>query len=123
MIDARENLLDHFENPRNNGNLDCADCSGELNNPICGDRIHIDIKLSSDKTHIEDITFHGKGCIISQAAASMLTEHVNGKSTSEACALEGQTVLDLVGIPLTASRVKCALLSLQTLKQALQCAA
>jgi nitrogen fixation NifU-like protein len=116
---ARENLLDHYENPRHKGALGHATRSHELNNPICGDRISMQLRVENDV--VSDIGFDGRGCIISQAAASMLSEAVLGRTVDEICALDGQFVLDMIGVPLTATRVKCALLSLETLKRAVQC--
>lgn len=112
----RENLLDHYENPRHHGTLDNPDISHEEKNPLCGDVIRIDVKLSADGTQIEDIAFSGDGCIISQATASMLLDEIAGKSLDEVQKLERQEVLDMVGVPLTTARVKCALLSLKVLK-------
>src|SRR6516164_7171289 len=104
----RENLLDHYENPRHHGTLEHADISHEESNPLCGDKIRVDVKLSDDHTHIAEIAFSGDGCIISQASTSMLMEDVAGKSVEEVQKLERQDVLDMVGVPLTAARVKCA---------------
>ena len=120
-MDPRENLLDHYENPRNKGTLEHAARSHELRNTVCGDQIKIEVALTDDN-RIERIAFDGRGCVISQAAASMLCEAVEGRRLSEACALPGQFVLDMIGVPLSATRVKCALLALETLKRALACA-
>ncbi len=116
---ARENLLDHFENPRNKGVLAQADRAHKLANPICGDQVSLTLAITAET--ISQIMFEGRGCVISQAAASMLTEAVQGMSLTEACAMDGQMVLDMIGVPLSATRVKCALLSLETLKRALGC--
>ena len=86
---------------------------------MCGDRIRIDIALSDDGETIADIAFSGDGCIISQASASMLMEDVIGKAVADALATDRQHVLDLVGAPLTPSRVKCALLGLKVMKTGL----
>jgi nitrogen fixation NifU-like protein len=112
----REHILDHYENPRHHGELADADFSREESNPLCGDRIKMDVKLSDDKTRIENAGFTGDGCIISQAAASMLLEDVMGMPIDDVERIEPQHVLDLVGVPLTANRVKCALLGLKVLK-------
>ena len=120
-MDPRENLLDHYENPRNKGSLERADRSHELRNPVCGDQIRIEVSLTTDNL-IEHVGFDGRGCVVSQAAASMLCEAIEGKPMSEACELPGQFVLDMIGVPLSATRVKCALLALETLKRALACA-
>ena len=112
----RDNLLDHYENPRHHGTIEGADVSHEEDNPLCGDRIRIDVKLTEDHTGIASIAFSGDGCIISQAAASMLMEAVADKSLMDVQKLERQDVLDMIGVPLTAARVKCALLGLKVLK-------
>ena len=112
----RDNLLDHYENPRHHGTIEHADISHEESNPLCGDTIHIDIKLGEDGKEIAGIAFSGDGCIISQAAASMLLEQLEGKTLDDAQKLETKDVLDLIGVPLTTNRVKCAALSLKVLK-------
>lgn len=114
----REHILDHYENPRHHGVIADADISHEESNPLCGDRIRIDVKLDSagDAWRIADAAFIGDGCIISQAAASMLLEDVVGKPIDDVEQIEPQHVLDLLGVPLTAARVKCALLGLKVLK-------
>ncbi len=116
----REHILDHYENPRHQGEIAGADIVHEETNPLCGDHIRMDVKLSADGTRIEDASFTGDGCIISQAAASMLLEEVVGKPVSEVENMEPQHVLDLVGAQLTANRVKCALLGLKVLKTGLK---
>ncbi len=115
----RENLLDHYENPRHHGTLEHPDISHEESNPLCGDQIRVDVRLSEDGTRIAEVAFSGDGCIISQASASMLMEDVAGKSVADVQKLDRQDVLDLVGVPLTAARVKCALLGLKVLKAGL----
>ena len=100
----------------------CADHVHELKNPVCGDQVTIQLNLGRDNC-ITQISFDGRGCVVSQAAASMLCEVVEGKTANEVCALPGQFVLDMIGVPLSATRVKCALLGLEALKQALACAA
>lgn len=112
----RDHILDHYENPRHRGAIEGATISHEETNPLCGDRIRVDVKLSDDGQTIADIAFSGDGCIISQASASMLMEDVVGKAVAEALATDRQRVLDLVGAPLTPARVKCALLGLKVLK-------
>ena len=112
----RDNILDHYENPRRQGTLDGAQISHEETNPLCGDRIRVDILLSEDGESIADIAFSGDGCIISQASASMLMEEVAGKALADALGTDRQRVLDLIGAPLTPARVKCALLGLKVMK-------
>jgi len=115
----RDNLLDHYENPRHHGVIEHADISHEESNPLCGDVIRVDIKLSEDGQQIVDIAFSGDGCIISQASASMLMEEVAGKPITDIQKLERQNVLDMIGVPLTVARMKCALLGLKVLKTGL----
>jgi nitrogen fixation NifU-like protein len=115
----REVILDHYKNPRNHGKIDDADAHAEGKNPLCGDETEIFVKFGSDGATIEDIKFSGRGCAISQAATSMLTEMVKGKQASEVATLTRDDILDEVGIPLTPVRLKCALLGLTTLKLAL----
>jgi nitrogen fixation NifU-like protein len=112
----RDHLLDHYENPRHHGRIEGADISHEESNPLCGDRIRIDVKLGEDGAQIADIGFTGDGCIISQAAASMLLEEVAGKTLADVQKLDTRDVLDLIGVTLTTNRVKCAALGLKVLK-------
>jgi nitrogen fixation protein NifU and related proteins len=113
----REHILDHYKNPRNHGTIEDADVSAEGVNPLCGDQLAIDLKISDGR--IEEIRFHGRGCSISQAATSMLTELAEGKTVEEAAALTKDDVLEELGIPLSPVRLKCALLGLGTLRLAL----
>jgi nitrogen fixation NifU-like protein len=115
----REVILDHYKNPRNHGVIEDADAHAEGKNPLCGDETEIFVKFGSDGATIEDIKFHGRGCAISQAATSMLTEMVKGKQATEVATLTRDDILEEVGIPLTPVRLKCALLGLTTLKLAL----
>ncbi|GAP64494.1 nitrogen fixation protein NifU and related proteins [Ardenticatena maritima] len=119
MLDFyREFILDHYRHPRNKGKLPNADISHEEHNPVCGDRIHMDIKLEDD--HIADIKWDGEGCTISQASASILSEMVKGKSIEEVRQLSKEDLLEQLGMEtLTPARIKCALLSLKVLKAGL----
>ncbi len=110
----RELILDHYQHPHNHGEIPDADVSYEDSNPLCGDRIRIDIKLQGNI--VADVKFNGKGCAISQAAASMLTDELIGKSLDEIKKMDKQFVLDLLGIPLGPTRIKCALLPLKVIK-------
>jgi nitrogen fixation NifU-like protein len=112
----REHILDHYQHPRNYGTLENPDCSFEDSNPLCGDRIRIDLRLEDDR--IADIRFSGRGCAISQAAASILTEMVKGKTLEEVKALGADELLEELGVPISPARRKCALLSLKVLKAA-----
>lgn len=113
----RDLLLDHFRNPRNAGMLERATHHGEARNPTCGDALSMDIEVRGDK--IKDIRFTGVGCAVSQASASLLTEKVKGVRVSDALELGPQQTLELLRVPLSPVRTKCALLSLETLKKAL----
>jgi nitrogen fixation NifU-like protein len=115
----REVILDHYKNPRNHGVLDPADAHADGQNPLCGDEVSIYLAFGSDGETIEDVRFSGRGCAISQAATSMLTELVKGKTAAEAAALEREQLLEDAPIELSATRVKCAMLGLTTLKVAL----
>ncbi len=115
----REDILDHYEHPHHHGALADADISIGDNNPSCGDRITIDVKLSPDRTRITNIAFNGDGCVISQAATSMLMDAVVGISVADVQRLDRQAVLNLLGIPLTPTRVKCAMLGLKVLQAGL----
>lgn len=110
----REHILDHYQNPRNYGELENPDISHEEYNPLCGDRLVIQLKLQND--HVSEVKFHGEGCAISQASASMLTEVIQGKSLDELKAMTKEDILDMLGIPIGPVRIKCALLSLKALK-------
>ncbi|MCG9126235.1 SUF system NifU family Fe-S cluster assembly protein [Candidatus Poribacteria bacterium] len=110
----QEELLDHYENPSNYGTLPNPDISHEEDNPLCGDKIRMDLMV--DDGTIKEVRFSGHGCTISQAAASMLTEKIEGKSLEEIKNLSRDDIMDMIGIPLGPVRVKCALLALKVLK-------
>ena len=115
----REVILDHYKNPRGHGELDDADAQAEGQNPLCGDEVSIYVSFADDGDTIDDVKFSGRGCAISQAATSMLTEMVKGRSAMEVATLPRDELLEEIGIPLTPVRLKCALLGLSTLKLAL----
>jgi nitrogen fixation protein NifU and related proteins len=115
----REVILDHYKNPRGHGELEDADAHAEGQNPLCGDEVSIFVAFGEDGDTIDQVKFSGRGCAISQAATSMLTEMVQGRSATEVAALPRDELLDEIGIPLTPVRIKCALLGLSTLKLAL----
>jgi len=111
----REIILDHYRNPRNKGKLALADVSAHDSNPLCGDEIDIHLKI--DSSRIQDIKFEGRGCAISQASASMLTEMVSGKDLKFIKDLQKEDILENIGLTnLGPARIKCALLSLKVLK-------
>ena len=110
----RENILDHYRHPRHHGVLEAPDITYEDANPLCGDRLRMDIKVADGK--IADIRFSGHGCSISQASASMLCEAVHGRSLDEVKHLTREDMLEMLGIELGPVRLKCGLLALKTLK-------
>lgn len=110
----REIILDHARNQRNWGLLDPADFDHEEDNPLCGDHLHLTMRVDKDGI-IREVGWEGSGCAISQAAASMLGEKLIGMPLEEARKIDKQEILDMIGIPLTINRVKCALLSLKVL--------
>jgi nitrogen fixation NifU-like protein len=111
----REQIIDLYENPLNHGELATADFSYEEDNPLCGDVVRIDVKLN-ENGRVADVAWSGEGCAISQASASLLTEEIKGKTLAEVKEFPKEKVLELIGIPLSMARVKCALLSLKVLK-------
>jgi nitrogen fixation NifU-like protein len=115
----REVILDHYKNPRGHGLIEHPDAEAEGQNPLCGDEVSIYVAFGEDGDTIDEVKFSGRGCAISQAATSMLTEMVKGRSATEVAALPRDELLDEIGIPLTPVRLKCALLGLSTLKLAL----
>ena len=112
----RDYILDHYRNPRNFGHLEHYDAEAEDLNPLCGDQIRMELRL--DDGVVSDLRFSGKGCAISQASASMLTETVKGMKLSEVAKLSKDAVLENVGIGISPTRMKCAMLGLRVLKSA-----
>ncbi len=110
----RENILEHYKHPRCHGTLDDATVTFEDANPLCGDRIRMDFRIEDGV--LQEVRFSGQGCSISQAAASMLCEQVQGKPLEEIKKLGREDVLEMLGIELGPVRLKCALLALKTLK-------
>jgi nitrogen fixation NifU-like protein len=113
----REQILDHYKRPQNFGQLDEFDLEYEDSNPFCGDEQHVWIRLD-DSDRVAEVGFAGKGCAISTAATSLLTEELTGKTRTELLALPKDFVLDLLGIEISATRMKCALLGLKVVKSA-----
>jgi len=112
----RDYILDHYRHPRNFGQLEHADAEAEDLNPLCGDEIRMQLKVEDGV--VSDLRFSGKGCAISQASASMLTEAVKGMKLSDVAKLSKDVVLDNVGIGISPTRMKCAMLGLRVLKSA-----
>ena len=115
----REVILDHYKNPRGHGVIEGADAEAEGFNPLCGDEVSIYVSFAGDGETIEDVKFSGRGCAISQAATSMLTDLVKGRTAQEISAMPKDELLEEIGIPLSPVRLKCALLGLGVLKVAL----
>ena len=115
----QEIILQHYRSPRNFGPMEGADLSGEESNPLCGDHITVQLKLDPAHERISEVRFHGDGCAISVASASLLTEKLKGLPVTSAGALTRDDVLKLVGIPLSPVRVKCALTGFAALGRAL----
>jgi len=114
----REVILDHYKSPRNHGLLEPHDAFAEGQNPLCGDEVAVSVRFGPGDV-IEDVGFEGRGCAISQAATSMLTDLVKGRTAEQAAAMGKDELLDEIGIPLTPVRLKCAILGLGVLKVAL----
>jgi nitrogen fixation NifU-like protein len=114
----RDYILEHYRRPHNFGVLDGATVSQEGANPLCGDRITLQLLVRGGR--IDGVGFTGRGCAISQASASLLTDEIKGKDVSAAAGMQASDVLDLLGIEISPARMKCALLSLETLQGALE---
>ena len=113
----RENILEHYKRPRNFGRPNDFDLEYEDTNPFCGDEQHVFISLDADG-RVDAVSFEGNGCAISTAATSMLTEELAGKTREELLRLPKDFVLDLLGIEISATRMKCATLGLKVVKSA-----
>ena len=113
----REQILEHYKRPQNFGTLADPDLEFEDTNPFCGDEQHVTIKLD-DEGKVAEVMFDGQGCAISTAATSMLTDELIGKTQDELVMLPKEFVLDLLGIDISATRMKCALLGLKVVKGA-----
>jgi nitrogen fixation NifU-like protein len=112
-----ENILDHYKNPRNFGKLNNPTGTYKDSNPLCGDEVEIQLQLSGDK--IDDVAFTGRGCAISQASTSMLTEQIKGKEIGHVKKFTQQDIVSMLGISIGPTRMKCALLGLRTLQKGL----
>jgi len=114
----RQYILDHYREPHNHGHLDEPDVHAADTNPLCGDRVEIDLRVRDGR--VEEVRFDGRGCAISQAAASMLTDRVEWATLDELRALRPQDILEMLGIAIGPARQRCALLSLKVLHEGIE---
>ena len=113
----KEEIIDHYKHPRNFGQMENPDLHVEANNPLCGDKLAMDLRIVDGV--VEDVRFSGRGCAISQASASMLTEEMIGKRLDELAKTTREDILENLGVEITYARMKCATLSLGMLRLAL----
>ena len=114
----QENILDHYKNPRNFGKIENASVHHHEYNPLCGDELEIFLIIDKNK-NITDVKIKANGCAISTASASMLSEQIKGKNIEEIKKLKKEDILEMLGIPISPVRLKCALLSLDTFKNSI----
>ena len=114
----REHILDHYKNPRHFGGLLQCDLQEKGLNPVCGDQVEVFVNLD-DQQNLKEVSFKGRGCAISQASTSMLLESIEEKSAQDVLRMTQEDILNLLGITLGVTRVKCAMLGLRTLQKAL----
>jgi len=107
----RQQILDHYKNPRNYGEIEGADIEHVGENPMCGDTIKMFVVLADDDDTIEHVSFIGDGCAISQASASMLSEELQGMSLSAVREMDRDDIIDMLGVELSPMRIKCAVLA------------
>lgn len=113
----RDFILEHYKRPKNFGELDPHDLEANEHNPLCGDELGVHIRVADGR--VEDLRFHGNGCAISQASASIASEELIGMELAQVAVLDADWMLDLLGIPISATRRKCALLSLKAMRSAI----
>ena len=113
----REQILDHYKQPRNWGELEDPDYEFEDNNPLCGDVLKVQLKVDGDGV-VQDLRFSGAGCAISQASASLVSDEIKGMKVDDVVRLDREAVLELLGIDISATRMKCAMLGLKVVKSA-----
>ncbi len=107
----RQQILDHYKNPRNYGEIEDATFTHVGENPMCGDTIEMDVVLDDDEQTIQQVAFRGDGCAISQASASMLSEQLHGMPIEELQEMDRDDIIDMLGVDISAMRVKCAVLA------------
>jgi nitrogen fixation NifU-like protein len=116
----RDFILEHYRSPHNKGHLDPHDLHFADSNPTCGDEMSMTLRLDEARTAIADVAFDGRGCAISQASASILTDNLRGLSLEAVKAMDPKEVLDELGVPIGPARLKCALLSYKVLQGAVR---
>jgi nitrogen fixation NifU-like protein len=116
----RDFILEHYRNPHNKGVLEPHDLHFADSNPTCGDEMSMTLRLDEGQASIADVAFDGRGCAISQASASILTDELRGQSLAEVRAMDPKHLLDELGVPIGPARLKCALLSYKVLQGAVQ---
>lgn len=116
----RDFILEHYRSPHNKGVLETHDLHHADSNPTCGDELSMTLRLDESGERIADVAFDGRGCAISQASASILTDQLRGKSLAEVEAMDPKQLLDELGVPIGAARLKCALLSYKVLQGAVR---
>jgi len=114
----RDFILEHYRNPHNKGVLDPHDLRFADSNPTCGDEMSMTIVLDDTRTKVADVAFDGRGCAISQASASILTDELRGMTLDEVRNMDPATLLEGIGVPIGPARLKCALLSYKVLQGA-----
>ncbi len=114
----QENILDHYHEPHNHGEIKNPTHTRSANNPTCGDKINITAIVEDDI--VKDLKFTGDGCTISQAATSIVTDEIIGKSVDETLAIDREKVIELLGVDVGIGRIRCALLGIRTIQKALE---
>ena len=114
----RDFILEHYREPHNRGVLDPHDLHFADSNPTCGDELSMTLRLDSSGEHIDDVAFDGRGCAISQASASIMTDELRGMSLDEVRDMDPRAVVHALGVPIGPARLKCALLGYKVLQGA-----